>query len=480
MSNFPGAARTGAVGFSIGAKGYMGTGQDAVGTLLKDFWEYDPTSDTWTAKTSFGGTARWNAVGFSIGTKGYIGTGNNTADFWEYDPTANTWTAKANYAGGAMSASAGWGVSSTGKGYLGGCGLDALSNFTKKFYEYDQATNTWTAKAQPPFSVSTSPLMRYWGVGFAIGTKGYLLSGMSTMGSNMKDLYEYDPGTNTWAARASYTTGFGVWNATGFGLGTKGYMVTGEDDAGNTPNFHREYNPATNTWGLATAFPGTGRQVCTSFTVNGCGYVITGRDNVVGALKEVWRWCPPAALPIELLAFTGKNFDHKNILQWITASEQNNAFFILERSTDAVHFEFIGTVKGSGNSTTIQNYKFIDADYPQDSKLFYYRLKQMDLSNNLTVSGIVPIEIKDLPEANIYFDHSSQNLNVIYPFSLGGIYTIDIYDVMGRLIHTQNIIADENTQNLQQISLPSCSDGIFIAKFYNRTGDVNVQTKFLK
>src|SRR5262249_49592523 len=45
----------------------------------------------WTQKADFGGTARYWATGFSIGSKGYIGTGYNVngtcvKDFWEYTP----------------------------------------------------------------------------------------------------------------------------------------------------------------------------------------------------------------------------------------------------------------------------------------------------------------------------------------------------------------------------------------------------------
>lgn len=56
--------------------------------------------NAWAQKTNFGGTARWGAVGFSIGNKGYIGTGGEGSvpknDFWEYDPTTDTWTQKAS------------------------------------------------------------------------------------------------------------------------------------------------------------------------------------------------------------------------------------------------------------------------------------------------------------------------------------------------------------------------------------------------
>src|SRR5438552_1474100 len=94
-ADFGGTARYGAAGFSIGSKGYIGTGYD--GSDRKDFWEYDPVTNAWTQKADFGGAGRWASVGFSIGSKGYIGTGSNRSmtvyykDFWEYDPATNAW-----------------------------------------------------------------------------------------------------------------------------------------------------------------------------------------------------------------------------------------------------------------------------------------------------------------------------------------------------------------------------------------------------
>src|ERR1051326_3232328 len=112
-ANFGGTGRTNAVGFSIGNKGYIGTGY--TGTYQKDFWQYDPVADTWTQKANFGGAARIAAVGFAIGGKGYIGTGrdlNNTYtnDFWEYDTTTNVWTQKANFGGNGRYYAAGFSI----------------------------------------------------------------------------------------------------------------------------------------------------------------------------------------------------------------------------------------------------------------------------------------------------------------------------------------------------------------------------------
>ncbi len=100
---FPGGMRSEAVGFSIGQKGYLGTGfqHQSTGNIhYGDFWEYDPTTDIWTIKANFPGSgqARQDAVGFSIGNKGYLGTGYfwegtneyPSNDFYEYSPTITT------------------------------------------------------------------------------------------------------------------------------------------------------------------------------------------------------------------------------------------------------------------------------------------------------------------------------------------------------------------------------------------------------
>src|SRR5437870_7366792 len=99
-ADFGGTARYAAVAFSIGRKGYIGTGDDNIIPLYEDVWEYDPSTNTWTQKADFGGGPRAYAGGFTIGSKGYIGLGGElsggTKDLWEYDPTTNSWTQKAD------------------------------------------------------------------------------------------------------------------------------------------------------------------------------------------------------------------------------------------------------------------------------------------------------------------------------------------------------------------------------------------------
>lgn len=47
MSDFPGEARNNAIAFVLNGKGYVGLGTNST-TMFKDFYEYDPATDTWT------------------------------------------------------------------------------------------------------------------------------------------------------------------------------------------------------------------------------------------------------------------------------------------------------------------------------------------------------------------------------------------------------------------------------------------------
>jgi len=118
-TNFGGSPRYGAVGFSIDSLGYIGTGWDTTvaGGPTNDFWAYSPATNSWKQKTNFGGAARYLAVGFSIGSYGYMGTGFATyGDFWQYNPIIDSWIQIANFGGGGRNSSASFSIGN--KGYV--------------------------------------------------------------------------------------------------------------------------------------------------------------------------------------------------------------------------------------------------------------------------------------------------------------------------------------------------------------------------
>ncbi len=290
-ANFPGTERYGAVGFSIDDKLYVGTGE-AYGTFMKDFWEYNPATNTWTQKADFPRTSRFS-FGFSIGNKGYVGTGQESAsggskkDFWEYDPATNTWTQKADF--GGLERVSGVGFSVGTKGYAG-TGL-GNSGQSRDFWEYNPATNTWAQKA------NFGGTVRYEATGFSIGSKGYIGSGLSVSNST-KDFWEYNPATNTWSQKADIG-GVARAGAGGFSLGGQGYIGGGNTISNTFLADFWEYNPATNTWSQKADIGGPERYMPVALATSTKGYMMTGyngyHNNINVNLKDTWEYCSPSA-----------------------------------------------------------------------------------------------------------------------------------------------------------------------------------------
>ncbi len=99
-------------------------------------------------------------------------------------------------------------------------------------------------------------------------------------------------------------------------------------------------------------------------------------------------------LPVNLVHFAAVPKDEKVQLEWTTASETNNDFFIVEVSEDAVEFEEVTKVSGAGNSNAILNY--VVYDNTPHAGVSYYRLKQVDFDGKVMYSGIRVVEMANL------------------------------------------------------------------------------------
>ncbi len=80
--------RKNACSFVLDNKAYICLGENS--STLSTVWEYDFAKDTWTEKTKFEGSSRTKAVGFTVGDKAYIATGQTGSyyldDVWQFKP----------------------------------------------------------------------------------------------------------------------------------------------------------------------------------------------------------------------------------------------------------------------------------------------------------------------------------------------------------------------------------------------------------
>lgn len=167
-------------------------------------------------------------------------------------------------------------------------------------------------------------------------------------------------------------------------------------------------------------------------------------------------------LPIELLSFNVVHTDFNTVkIEWKTASETNNDFFTIERSTNGSTWNSISTTEGAGNSTLTRSYTTID-DEPIDG-VAYYRLKQTDFDGQFTYSNVRQIKsfAKKVEKLKIYPNPATNSITIT-----GSAYeleSITFYNTLGQNITPflyKRIVED----NEVRVDISSLKQGIYFIK----------------
>ncbi len=262
------------VGFAIENKLYFGLGSNG-GYSTNDFWEYNTTNNIWTRKQNLP-IIKSASVGFSIGNKGYVCTGNGQADLWEYDPLLNTWSQKANIGGAARGLASAFVIG--GIGYVG-LGKSNTGDFLSDLWAYDQSNNTWSRKTDFPGGA------RYAAVGLTIINKGYFGFGISAS-TYKRDFWEYNPQSNTWTQKASCISS-PRQAPSSFAIQGKGYVGLGYQNSNKSDFF--EYNQQTDTWRQINSFTGSARRGSIALTIGNKAFLISGISNN-GNTNDLWEY----------------------------------------------------------------------------------------------------------------------------------------------------------------------------------------------
>ena len=95
---------------------------------------------------------------------------------------------------------------------------------------------------------------------------------------------------------------------------------------------------------------------------------------------------PAVLMAVEFTQWTATNLEESVLLEWTTASEENNDYFAIERSIDGVTWKVLGNVGGAGTTSATHYYSFEDTK--PVSGISYYRLKQVDFNGEYTYSSV--------------------------------------------------------------------------------------------
>jgi hypothetical protein len=191
--------------------------------------------------------------------------------------------------------------------------------------------------------------------------------------------------------------------------------------------------------------------------------------NVQSPLADTTIVCPLSfTLPVELTYFSATALPGKRVqLEWITASEINNDYFLIEKSTDGMHFETVARIKGAGNSTNALNYAFTDKQMP-DTYILYYRLKQVDHNGATDFSKVVPVSFSDtdFELINTVIDRENKTIKIFLKNNSGENAEFKFTDVLGKTILKGSEVL---TKGVRWITIDgkNLSEGIYYFSLFN-------------
>ena len=164
-------------------------------------------------------------------------------------------------------------------------------------------------------------------------------------------------------------------------------------------------------------------------------------------------------LPVEFLSFTATDVKGDVILNWETASEQNNAYFEVQRMSGNGQFETIGEVAGAGNSQEVLRYQFVDRSTQAGNNL-YYRLRQVDYNGEYDFSAVVVVAQQHAAALEVAISPNPVNANSQLNIRLKGEQTQEVPYVL--LNMNQQVLQEGTVTSTGVVSTEDLKPGMYL------------------
>ncbi len=167
--------------------------------------------------------------------------------------------------------------------------------------------------------------------------------------------------------------------------------------------------------------------------------------------------------------FSSQVRNSKNVtLQWTVKAEdiENGSYFIVERGTDEEHFETIGVLKTSGNST---HYGLTDSSAPNGTG--YYRVHYSGTGTVGAYSSIAMVTLS----ADVDFKFYPNPVDKLLIIRTGHNITIQVSDLTGAVRVTREL-----QPGLQVLNVSSLERGTYVLRIADKESNRVVTERLLK
>ncbi|MBV6421149.1 MAG: Ycf48-like protein [Ignavibacteriaceae bacterium] len=182
-------------------------------------------------------------------------------------------------------------------------------------------------------------------------------------------------------------------------------------------------------------------------------WYITGSNNIDSGF--VLFTDNSGGVPVELTSFTADVNERNIILNWTTATENNNHGFEVEKLFGN-EWTMFGFVEGNGTTAEPKSYSFKDENLETGN--YKYRLKQIDFDGSYEYSEIVEAEVTAPAEFELsqnYPNPFNPNTVISYQLPVTSNVTLKVYDLLGREIVT--LVNEEKPAGTYEVEFNSHS-----------------------
>ena len=181
--------------------------------------------------------------------------------------------------------------------------------------------------------------------------------------------------------------------------------------------------------------------------------------------------------PIELVSFTATAKDDGNFIEWISATETDNDYYILEASHDlSAGFTKIAQLDGAGNSFNELTYNYLDKN--TECGTTYYRLAWVDYNGIVEYSQIISVSRNggQLSDILIVPVPAKDVVSITFPASNKEANTIEVFDLSGKRVLFESTKGNDCTARLT-VDVSHLSTGMYLLKAGN--GQQTYTTKMI-
>jgi len=160
------------------------------------------------------------------------------------------------------------------------------------------------------------------------------------------------------------------------------------------------------------------------------------------------RYNNDLSLPVTFTSLTGKRTGNTVMLNWQTATELNNKYFSVERSSNGISFKEIGRVNSKGNISSSKEYVFSDPAPLSNSN--YYRLRHVDADGHFAYSKTVLVNFEIATNIKLY-PNPVRDILIAEGLNRYTKSTLIIIDASGRVMQTAVTTNDRYLWNVKML-----------------------------